>query len=126
MQDIYAEFMKHLDEINGSIIIVEGKKDKLALEELGIENIISLNRQPLYKIIDRLTGTNEKIIILTDLDKEGKILYSKLNSALQSVGANIDNHFRNFLFKKTELRQIEGMLTYLEKLRRNSPSCHGE
>ena len=44
--------------------------------------------------------------------KQGKELYGKLNSGLQQLGVEVDNNFRNFLFKKTKLRQIEGMDTY--------------
>ncbi len=122
MQDRYIEFLEHLDGIKEFIIIVEGKNDKRALEKLWMDNIIQLDKKPLYKIVDRLSGINDKVVILTDLDREGKQLYSKLNSALQNVGVRIDNKFRNFLFRKTDLRQIEGIFTYSEKLRRKSPS----
>jgi len=47
--------------------------------------------------------------LLTDLDKKGKELYGKLNSGLQRFGVRIDNNFREFLFKKTKIRQIEGL-----------------
>ena len=46
------------------------------------------------------------------MDKQGKELYGKLNSGLQQRGVKIDNNFRNFLFKNTKLRQIEGLETY--------------
>ncbi|MBI2557883.1 toprim domain-containing protein [Candidatus Woesearchaeota archaeon] len=96
------------------LIIVEGKKDKAALQKLGINNIKELSKKPLFQIIEEIAEHNDECIILTDLDREGKLLYSKLNSNLQKHGVKINNHFREFLFKHTKLRQIEGIYSYLE------------
>ena len=105
-----------LDEIKNSniLIIVEGKKDKAALQKLGIKNIIELNKKPLFQIVEDVANSNEECIILTDLDEKGKEIYGKLNSNLQKNGVKVNNKFREFLFKHTKLRQIEGMDSYLE------------
>ena len=96
------------------LIVVEGKKDKAALQKLGLSNIIELNKKPLFQIIEEIADSNSECVILTDLDKEGKHLYSKLNSNLQKNGVKVNNKFREFLFKHTKLRQIEGIDSYLE------------
>ena len=96
------------------LVIVEGKKDKIALEKLGVNNIIELNKKPIFQIVEEIANSNEECIILTDLDKEGKQLYSKLNSDLQRHGVKVNNKFREFLFKSTKLRQIEGINSYIE------------
>ena len=105
-----------LDEIKNSeiLVIVEGKKDREALQKLGIGNIIELSKKPLFQIVEEIADSNEECIILTDLDKKGKQLYSRLNSYLQKNGVKVNNKFREFLFKHTKLRQIEGIGTYLE------------
>ena len=108
-------FIKNLIEKN-VLVVVEGKKDKKALQNFGIKNIIELNKKPLFEIIENISDNNEKCIILTDLDRQGKELYGKLNSGLQQRGVKIDNNFRNFLFKNTKLRQIEGLENYIEKI----------
>lgn len=108
----FNDWISRLKKSN-KIIIVEGKKDKEALECLGVSNIITLNKDPIYKVIEEAAKENKKVIILTDLDKEGKKLYGRLNSGLQRFGVEVDNYFREFLFKKTKLRQIEGILSYL-------------
>ena len=36
------------------LIIVEGKKDKSALESQGVKNIISISREPLYSFINHI------------------------------------------------------------------------
>jgi 5S rRNA maturation endonuclease (ribonuclease M5) len=116
MNNISSEFSRHTRKIrqSGTLVIVEGKKDKKALESFGIKNIIQLSKKPLFKIIEEISSKNKDCIILTDLDRHGKQLYGKLNSGLQQHGVRINNNFRNFLFKKTELRQIEGLATYME------------
>ena len=109
------ELIKHIEKIKESntLIIVEGKKDKAALERIGLKNIMELEKKPLFKIVEEVASSNKECIILTDLDKKGKELYGKLSHDLQSMGVRINNELRNFLFKKTKLRQIEGIDTYL-------------
>ena len=93
------------------VVIVEGKKDKIALEKLGVRNIITLNK-PLYLVVEDVASRYKKAVILTDLDKEGMALYGRLSSDLQSHGVSVDNSFRNSLFRNTKLRQIEGIANY--------------
>jgi len=93
------------------IIIVEGAKDKAALKELGIRNVLQM-KGPLYKIVDQVK--EKECIILTDLDKEGKKLYATFKKALERNHVKVNDAFRNFLFKNTSLRQIEGLTTYIE------------
>ena len=106
--DDFIEKLKH-----AKLVIVEGKKDKNALESLGVENIFILNG-PLYKNIEEISNKYQEVVILTDLDIEGRKLFSRLNSRLQERGIKVDNSFREFLFKETKLRQIEGIDSYIE------------
>ena len=93
------------------LILVEGQKDKAALEELGITNIMMISRTSTHKIIEAIR--EKEVIILTDLDKEGKKLYSVLRHHLQKHGIKVDKVFREFLFKETNLTHIEGLPHYL-------------
>lgn len=95
-------------------IIVEGKKDKKALESFDVKNIYTLDK-PLYEIIEFISDKFDAVIILTDLDKEGKELYGKLASEFGKRGVFVENKYRNFLLKETELTQIEGLTTYITK-----------
>ena len=115
-----SSFIEKLKETNKAIV-VEGEKDKKALENLGIKKIITLNKEPLFKIAENISKEHRDVIILTDLDKKGKQLYGKLNSSMQRLGLRVDNRFRNFLLKKTKLRQIEGIINYLEKIKNQQP-----
>ena len=105
-----------LEEIAESnvLVVVEGYKDKRALEKFGIKNIMTL-KQPLYKIIEFISENYKKCIVLTDLDKEGKRLYGRISKELRKRKVKVDDKFRNFLFKETKLRQIEGMWRYIQR-----------
>ena len=113
-QDLEEWIKKLRKESKHKIILVEGKKDKAALEKLGIKNIITL-KKPLYAIIDDIIKSNKECILLLDLDKKGRQLYAKISSRLKQSGVKIDSYFREFLFR-TKLRQIEGLITYLNKI----------
>ncbi len=110
------EFSKLIEKIkySNTVIIVEGKKDKAALNKLGIMNIVELTKKPLFQIVEEIANDSREIIILTDLDKKGKELYGKLSRDFNKYGIKINNELRNFLFKNTKLRQIEGLSSYLE------------
>jgi 5S rRNA maturation endonuclease (ribonuclease M5) len=97
------------------VIVVEGAKDKASLAKLGCENIITLRGKPLYKVVERVALQTDECLILTDLDNEGKKLYARLSADLQKHGVKINNRFRHFLFKETDLRQIEGLFRYAER-----------
>ena len=101
-----AEYLRQ----SKAIIIVEGKKDERALREMGVEGeVVTLSRQPIFAVAESVAAQSRDAIILTDLDKEGKKLYGMLNRALQRLGVRVDDTIRNFLYKNTTVRQIEGM-----------------
>ena len=111
----FDEWIKNLKkESKTSIVLVEGIKDKKALEQLNISNIMVL-KKPLYSVIEEIVSLEKPCIILLDLDKAGKILYSKIVPKLKHFGVRIIDDYRNFLFT-TKLRQIEGLTKYLRGL----------
>ncbi len=109
------EIRKEIEEIkeNKYLILVEGKKDKKALQSFGLKNIQSLENRPLFEVIESIK--EKDLVLLTDLDTEGRKIYSKLHQGLQRRGIKINNTLRNKLFK-TPVRQIEGLDTYLQEL----------
>lgn len=106
---IMMELSEWISELRkcGKLIVVEGKKDKRALESLGVSEVYIL-KKPLFAAAEEIAGMSKDVVILTDLDRTGKRIYAKLNSDLQSLGVRIDNRLREELFK-TKVRQIEGI-----------------
>ena len=107
------DFILHIEKLKNSdaAVIVEGKKDRQALEKLGITNIFELSKRPLFAVIEDIADKYNECVILTDLDRQGKQLFGKLNSGLSRNGVRVNNTFRNFLFR-TKLRQVEGIVAY--------------
>jgi len=91
---IWIDSLKKSDKA----VIVEGKKDVIALKKHGINKIIKLTTKPLYKLIEEISNTYNEVIILTDLDKEGKKLYKILRHNLQKRKVKVDNKFRKILY----------------------------
>lgn len=115
------DILKEIEKLKKSniLVIVEGKKDKSALGKFNISKVLTLEKNPLYKVVEKVSEKEKKAAILTDLDKEGKKIYSVLNDGLCRNGVHVENHFREFLFKKTKLRQIEGLPRYVKRLEEN-------
>lgn len=118
MSSFPAELPQLLEEIKERDlpVIVEGQKDRAALQRLGLSRIILLNKKPLYKVIEDLDAdglTAREIVILTDLDGEGRSLFRKLARECNQQGIKVNNKLRLSLFQ-TPLAHIEGLATYLQ------------
>ena len=105
------------------IIIVEGKKDINSLKSLGFEKVyaIHINSVPLRERVEQiinLMDKKEKVCILTDLDRRGKLLYEKLKPIFQELGIKLDSSFRGLLIK-ARISHIEGIYKFFEKLGNN-------
>lgn len=90
-------------------VIVEGKRDLSAVGSLGFRSLFVLNKRPLFEVAEQVAARHKEAIILTDLDSEGRKLYGMLNTALQRLGVRIDNRLRQFIFRNTRIRQVEGL-----------------
>lgn len=116
-QQLKQELLIELDKSKENLTLVEGIKDKLALESFGFSKIILVKGKPIYVIVEnvvKIHKKNNKVNILTDLDKEGRKLYHILKDELCRRGINCNDRLRELLFK-TELRQIEGLTKYLNR-----------
>jgi 5S rRNA maturation endonuclease (ribonuclease M5) len=106
-QEVKEELFKILYEIKEKQVIVEGKRDKLALCLLGFKNIIELNTG-IYETTAKLK--EKTVIILTDYDDEGKEIAKKFNLILPPLGYKVDRNTRRklgFLFTQLKIRKIE-------------------
>ncbi len=104
------EWIKSLKN-SGLLVLVEGNKDKKALKSFGLSNIMTI-KKPLFEVVEEISDITDKCILLVDLDKEGRKLYSYFKKNLQRHKVKIDDRYRNFLFKNTEITNIEGIKKY--------------
>ncbi len=105
------ELLKEIENIRykNLLVIVEGKKDKIAMNKFGIKNVKTINRA-LFEVVEEIN--NKEVVLLTDLDREGKKLFHVLNSVLQRRRIKVNNKLRNILFRSS-LSNIEGLDSYL-------------
>jgi len=112
-----SKIIKIFEKARENLIIVEGKKDLLALRELGFKNIFIINEtgKSLGEKIEEIEekAGKIKITILTDFDKKGKKLYLKLKSELSTRKVKLDNSFRGILLK-LKISHIEGLSAYIK------------
>ena len=66
----------------------------------------TLEHKALFEVVENIS--EKEIVLLTDLDSEGKKLYSQLKKMFSQRGVNIDDHLRLILFKH-RVSHIEGL-----------------
>ena len=105
---------------NGSVIVVEGTKDRDSLKEIGITGPIlclQSSRRNTLGFAENLTGSR-KVIVLTDFDREGVSLAKKLSRMLnaQSINVNLTLWKNLRELTRSEVRSIEELPTYHKRL----------
>lgn len=94
--------------------IVEGKKDKEALEEFKVKKIQTINSTPLRKIT---SSTKEKeVILLTDYDRTGKKLSKNLIKLYRAEGIKTNLEYKRRLGKLKGISEIEEIPAKYKKL----------
>lgn len=117
--------LNNIEKSKDFLIVVEGKKDKAAMQKLGFSKIFVINEtgKSLYEKIEeieRLAEGNTKgnkrknrVCILTDFDKKGKQLYLLIKRELGKKRVRLDNSLR-VCFLKSNVSHIEGICSFLE------------
>lgn len=96
--------------------IVEGERDKKALEKFQVKKIRTINSTPLREIT---SGTKEKeVIILTDYDKTGKKLSKNLIRLYRAEGIKTDLDYKRRLGKLKGISEIEEIPSKYEELKK--------
>lgn len=112
------EFIRTLnhESENGSIVVVEGKRDSEALTKLGfIGEVTEYNRfKGILDFVDSHQMIEKKIILLLDMDRTGKYLTSRLVSLFQQRGSNVNLAYKRKLCEITngKVRHIEDIVYY--------------
>ncbi|HJO42431.1 MAG TPA: hypothetical protein QF508_03390 [Candidatus Thalassarchaeaceae archaeon] len=118
-----------LDGGSGCPILVEGKKDEIALRALGFSGIIEKinrgwDRSRLVAYFHDKYGTQNVVdggpplILLMDWDRTGGRLQTALRDRLQSMDVKVDEELRMILLKtmKPEGRTVEALTPYANSL----------
>ena len=122
------KILEILDELEKSsddaAIVVEGMRDVEALKLLGIEkNVVSLSRGiSIFALCEELSRSWNRVVLLTDWDRKGGRIARKLKDALEANGskADEDKRARLAMLAKKDIKDVESLPTYVERLRRLS------
>ncbi len=112
MLDIHQE--KLLSDIRDRniLLIVEGKKDKKALERMGLENIFEISGKRLENVSDNIKHT--LVAILTDYDREGMKYYKRLKSLLIANEIAVNDDIRRKFRKVFFVNKIEELNSHFK------------
>ena len=107
-----------IEKAKNYLVIVEGKKDKAAMEHLGFKRVFMIHETgksigEKVEEIQELCSKKDRVCILTDFDKKGKQMYLLLKSKLAEAGVKLDNSLRAFLLGE-KISHIEGLSHFLE------------
>lgn len=105
----------------GVPIIVEGKKDALTLQKLGITGriiCVKVSQKPLHDFLDEACQGLE-VIILTDFDRRGAQLSRAITQYLQGKSVKPNLHFWREIGSliRRDVKDVEGLASYMEKLK---------
>ncbi len=94
------DWLKRLREVSqNSAVLVEGKRDRHALQRFGVKNIFTLEGKRFTDIPELLEGF-ERVVLLFDLDEHGERINSKIKEILTKQGYILIEEFREELRNK--------------------------
>ncbi|MDI6897719.1 toprim domain-containing protein [Methanocella conradii] len=120
-----AEIQAILDELasraaEGAVILVEGRRDKASLEELGVKgNIVMTSQKQLFNLAECVSRQHKDIIILSDWDVRGDEVARSAEAFLKSNCARPDVEIRRRLriLTQKEIMDVESLYGYMERLK---------
>ena len=129
----YNETIEELEKVVGNLIeenrkiplLVEGEKDAAALRKLGVIGvIIRVNTgKNLSDFCDFIASRYQEIIILTDWDRRGGILCSRIKKNLEGR-VKCNTRYRKMLAKLTTIRAVEGLPSWIKSFKKRFLGTH--
>ena len=115
-----------LDELRAAAatapVLVEGKRDREALEMLGLGgDVMILNvGSSLIDRVTRLTSEHDTIILLMDWDRKGQELFHRLEHLIRAEGGHVEGRFWRGLrpLVQKDIRAVEDLHMLVEQLRK--------
>ena len=87
----------------GAVVAVEGKKDEIALRDLGFQGEILVynNFKGITNFVDYVSKNGRKVILLLDRDKKGRTLTSKIFKKLNQLCPHDSLYYKKRFVKMT-------------------------
>jgi 5S rRNA maturation endonuclease (ribonuclease M5) len=124
--EIFEDLEEYVQRLNsacdaGAVVVVEGRRDKMALRSIGIRGtVLMLCQNNSLRLLANQIG-NRKAILLFDNDREGESLLKRAKKYLSASGVTVDDSHRKFLLPVTrgKIRQIEDLMSFRQKIVKN-------
>lgn len=104
----------------GAAIIVEGRRDKMALQSLGASGpVIMASSKSILDMAEDAASQYQEIVVLTDWDEKGEemaLLIEQHLRCTQSL-ANMEIRSRLKRLVKKEIKDVESLGFYVERMR---------
>ena len=104
----------------GAAIIVEGRRDKMALQSLGASGpVIMASSKSILDMAEEAASQYQEIVVLTDWDEKGEemaLLIEQHLRCTQSL-ANMEIRSRLKRLVKKEIKDVESLGFYVERMR---------
>ncbi len=105
----------------GVPILVEGKKDLLALRKLGIDGEILCVKNSCENFVGFLDKIqSEEVVLLVDFDESGTTIARDIIQYLEGRGVKVNSIFWRSIRSliRRDVKDVEGFPSYLEKLKK--------
>lgn len=103
-------FLRYVKKLSKVLFIVEGKKDKKALQALGLVDILDISGKTLNEMVSIVNSLDfSQVAVLTDFDREGKEIHKLLVKLLEINGIKVNSRIRGkfvSLFKVSKVEEI--------------------
>ncbi len=125
LEEVQEIFRKLGKKARDTVVIVEGKKDRSSLRKLGVEGKIVCmknSRRILVDFLDQLQC--REVILLVDFDEYGSSLAQTITQYLEAKRVKVNTVF----WKRIKglvgryVKDVEGLPSYLEKLKKSPHS----
>lgn len=107
-----------IEKIRHCWVMVEGKKDKAALMQLGCPNILTIsgNLKISCQKLETLKPIPDEVVILTDFDRRGKQLALLAKDELEAHSIRADLKTRFELGRILKIRYFEDVKRHYDEL----------
>ena len=106
IKDRLKRLEKILSQLRNGWVFVEGKRDKQALKELGIVNVLTISGN-LHLSCRKIEKHVQKVYVLTDLDRRGDELAKAARDELEGMSIRADLEIRKKLAHTMRIRYFE-------------------
>jgi len=126
LEELEELLLRLRERPEGTVILVEGKKDRAALTCLGIsgEIVQVQDARGIFGVAEELARKGQEAIVLTDWDRKGGQLAELLRNALKANGVRYDDTIRArmSMLGKKEIKDIESLPAFMAFLVQSASS----